>query len=282
MGPVRASPHGPRPRERERDHPCPNRMTRGGPGCDRLSLRDEHGIGTIEEDHHGLNHRLPHRQLGGRGLPDPGRCSQASGSRQGVLRRIGANQTSIRPDRYGDSRCASVQLQRCRQGRSRLSAWETRGVGVLPGHRRTIAPGSVPRGAGGCGRPGLASATTRATPHHLLRDLPLPPTDRRSAGGDRHSGKEARRAPPCLARPRRRERGGTEKAHPHPSLQLYYNQRLAWLVHAHARLDRAVWAAYGWDDPDPAATEEDAILARLLALNLERSELPATSRSQVT
>jgi len=49
-----------------------------------------------------------------------------------------------------------------------------------------------------------------------------------------------------------------------------YNQRPSWLVNAHAALDRAVWAAYGWDDPDPAAVD-DAILARLLALNLYRS-----------
>ncbi len=41
--------------------------------------------------------------------------------------------------------------------------------------------------------------------------------------------------------------------------------------HAHAALDRAVWAAYGWDDPDPATVDDDTILARLLALNLERS-----------
>jgi len=32
-----------------------------------------------------------------------------------------------------------------------------------------------------------------------------------------------------------------------------------------------VWAAYGWDDPDPAAVDEDVILARLLALNQERA-----------
>jgi len=37
------------------------------------------------------------------------------------------------------------------------------------------------------------------------------------------------------------------------------------------RLDRAVWAAYGWDDPVPAEVDEDTILSRLLALNLERS-----------
>ena len=47
--------------------------------------------------------------------------------------------------------------------------------------------------------------------------------------------------------------------------------RPTWLANAHATLDRAVWAAYGWDDPVPADVEEDTILARLLALNLERS-----------
>jgi len=49
-----------------------------------------------------------------------------------------------------------------------------------------------------------------------------------------------------------------------------YNQRPTWLQHAHTALDRAVWAAYGWDDPVPADVEEDTILARLQALNLER------------
>jgi hypothetical protein len=39
----------------------------------------------------------------------------------------------------------------------------------------------------------------------------------------------------------------------------------------HADLDRAVWAAYGWDDADPAAVPEDAILGRLLALNGARA-----------
>jgi hypothetical protein len=50
-----------------------------------------------------------------------------------------------------------------------------------------------------------------------------------------------------------------------------YNQRPAWLARAHAALDRAVWAAYTWDDPDPAIVPEEEILARLLALNEERS-----------
>ncbi len=48
-----------------------------------------------------------------------------------------------------------------------------------------------------------------------------------------------------------------------------YNQRPSWLEHAHAALDRAVLAAYGW----PADLPDDEILARLLALNLEREPM---------
>jgi len=50
-----------------------------------------------------------------------------------------------------------------------------------------------------------------------------------------------------------------------------YNQRPTWLAMLHDRLDRAVWAAYGWDDPNPTEVEEEAILSRLLELNRERS-----------
>lgn len=46
-----------------------------------------------------------------------------------------------------------------------------------------------------------------------------------------------------------------------------YNVRPAWLANAHATLDAAVAAAYGW----PADLADDDILARLLALNLERT-----------
>ncbi|HEX3860431.1 MAG TPA: DNA methyltransferase [Stellaceae bacterium] len=46
-----------------------------------------------------------------------------------------------------------------------------------------------------------------------------------------------------------------------------YNERPAWLDHAHRDLDAAVAAAYGW----PADISEDDALARLLALNLERA-----------
>jgi type II restriction/modification system DNA methylase subunit YeeA len=46
-----------------------------------------------------------------------------------------------------------------------------------------------------------------------------------------------------------------------------YNERPAWLGNAHRDLDAAVAAAYGW----PADISQDDALARLLALNLERS-----------
>jgi hypothetical protein len=46
-----------------------------------------------------------------------------------------------------------------------------------------------------------------------------------------------------------------------------YNERPAWLANAHRRLDEAVFAAYGWK-PD---LSDDELLAKLLALNLERA-----------
>ena len=45
-----------------------------------------------------------------------------------------------------------------------------------------------------------------------------------------------------------------------------YNERPTWLQMAHAKLDTAVLAAYGW--PDNLA--DDELLERLLALNLSR------------
>ena len=51
-----------------------------------------------------------------------------------------------------------------------------------------------------------------------------------------------------------------------------YNANPTWLQNLHATLDRAVWDAYGWpEDETPAEVEEDVILGRLLALNLERA-----------
>ena len=46
-----------------------------------------------------------------------------------------------------------------------------------------------------------------------------------------------------------------------------YNERPAWLDAAHKVLDAAVFDAYGW----PHDLGDEEILARLLALNLERA-----------
>lgn len=61
--------------------------------------------------------------------------------------------------------------------------------------------------------------------------------------------------------------GATEAELKKRTLTNLYNQRPTWLANAHARLDRAVFAAYGW--PEDIADED--ILKNLLALNLERS-----------
>ena len=55
--------------------------------------------------------------------------------------------------------------------------------------------------------------------------------------------------------------------HKDRTLTNLYNKRPDWLVEAHAKLDRAVLDAYGW----PHDVSDDEILARLLALNLERA-----------
>jgi hypothetical protein len=46
-----------------------------------------------------------------------------------------------------------------------------------------------------------------------------------------------------------------------------YNESPIWLKNAHAKVDEAVFAAYGWD----AGICDDELLAKLLALNLERA-----------
>jgi hypothetical protein len=45
-----------------------------------------------------------------------------------------------------------------------------------------------------------------------------------------------------------------------------FHARPTWLDNAHRKLDAAVFAAYGW----PSDLNDDEILSRLLALNLER------------
>ena len=47
-----------------------------------------------------------------------------------------------------------------------------------------------------------------------------------------------------------------------------YNERPAWLDNAHRALDKVVAEAYGWKPDMP----DDEMLAKLLALNLERAK----------
>lgn len=58
------------------------------------------------------------------------------------------------------------------------------------------------------------------------------------------------------------------------TLTVLYNERPAWLRFAHAKLDAAVAAAYGW----PADLSDEAILGRLLALNQERAAAEEKAR----
>jgi len=46
-----------------------------------------------------------------------------------------------------------------------------------------------------------------------------------------------------------------------------YNQQPEWLKQAHQKLDEAVFDAYGWKP----TMSDDELLAKLLALNLERA-----------
>ncbi len=57
-----------------------------------------------------------------------------------------------------------------------------------------------------------------------------------------------------------------------------YNERPAWLGLAHAKLDAAVGAAYGW----PANLDDESILERMLALNLTRAAEEAKTAPSAT
>ena len=61
--------------------------------------------------------------------------------------------------------------------------------------------------------------------------------------------------------------GASEAKLKQRTLTALYNARPAWLDLAHRALDAAVLAAYGW----PGDLSDDEILARLLALNLDRA-----------
>jgi len=66
-------------------------------------------------------------------------------------------------------------------------------------------------------------------------------------------------------------RPGFEKQLAERTLTKLYNLRPAWLAQAHAVLDAAVAAAYGWADYTPGMPD-DEVLKRLLALNLAQAD----------
>lgn len=108
-------------------------------------------------------------------------------------------------------------------------------------------------------------------PDHLLRNLPLPWPPGREAWRDprlhaiAHAAHELNDRREAWLNPPDASEAELKKR----TLTNLYNTRPAWLNAAHAALDRAVWAAYGWED-EPAATTDEEILGRLLALNGER------------
>ncbi|MBA2781700.1 MAG: class I SAM-dependent DNA methyltransferase [Rubrobacteraceae bacterium] len=69
--------------------------------------------------------------------------------------------------------------------------------------------------------------------------------------------------------------GITEAEQKKRTLTNLYNARPAWLQNAHDRLDRAVFAAYGW----PSDISDEDILTNLLTLNQERSKVQAQAGS---
>jgi hypothetical protein len=78
-----------------------------------------------------------------------------------------------------------------------------------------------------------------------------------------------------MARSSHRRRGwpckpGFERELVKRTLTNLYNQRPAWLAQAHAQLDAAVAAAYGWAEWSESMAD-DQILRRPLTLNRERS-----------
>ena len=131
------------------------------------------------------------------------------------------------------------------------------------------------QGAQSCGRgrPGTqlreAESGFRYTPTTTFETFPFPwppGQSRRTTRACRPSPRAARELvrqrdawlnPPGLPEAELKKR----------TLTNLYNQRPTWLDLAHRTLDEAVFAAYGW----PHDLSDEEILARLLALNLERS-----------
>ena len=123
----------------------------------------------------------------------------------------------------------------------------------------------VARGLGAGARDAARDASARYTPTTCFETFPFPdptPEQRERVGEAARRLVELRDGwlnPPGLDPADLAKR----------TLTNLYNQRPTWLANAHADLDAAVFAAYGWPTDLPDAD----ILERLLALNLDRAAL---------
>jgi type II restriction/modification system DNA methylase subunit YeeA len=110
----------------------------------------------------------------------------------------------------------------------------------------------------------------RYTPTTCFETFPLPWPPGEEPEGDSRI-EEIAEAARRLDEPRRnwlKPEGASEADLKKRTLTNLYNARPTWLQNAHAVLDEAVYAAYGWP---PDITDEE-VLQNLLAVNSERSE----------
>lgn len=115
----------------------------------------------------------------------------------------------------------------------------------------------------------VAGGPARYTPTTCFETFPLPWPPGEEPAGDPLVGEisEAARRLYELRRNWLDPQSATEAELKKRTLTNLYNARPTWLANAHARLDRAVFAAYGWLE----GIGDEEILENLLVLNLERS-----------
>jgi type II restriction/modification system DNA methylase subunit YeeA len=109
----------------------------------------------------------------------------------------------------------------------------------------------------------------RYTPSSTFETFPLPwpPGEEPEADSRIEAIAEAARRLDELRRNWLDPEGASEEELKKRTLTNLYNQRPTWLENAHARLDEAVFAAYGW----PSDLSDEEVLQSLLTLNLQRA-----------
>ena len=199
------------------------------------------------------------------------------GVRRAPYASAGGSTSEPRPEMRARARAASTGTSRRRDVRSTGSSsgcdaatlCRPRSSSSSPATTTTPSASST-RASTSCGRARTGTQLRevesgfRYTPTTCFETFPFPrPTDEQ-----REAIAAAARAP----RPSSATAGSTRPASTPPSSRsapspTSTTQRPTWLANAHADLDAAVLAAYGWP---PDLADED-LLARLLALNLERA-----------